>query len=136
MKCYVDTNVFVYSIINPSAKGDAARLFLKQLTTQKHDAYTSVLTISEAHHVLCKNIDKNDALVFTKQLLSTTNIKRIDFNYTILIRAFALLEQYNLKTNDAIHLANMQLHNITYFISEDKDFDKLSFIKRISLSEL
>ena len=48
----------------------------------------------------------------------------------------SLMEEHSLQPRDALHLATMHANNISLIVSEDKDFDNISFIERRSVLSL
>jgi len=45
--------------------------------------------------------------------------------------ALELIKKYNIKPSDSLHLGAMRKNNINIIISEDKELDKVDWIKRM-----
>ncbi len=65
-----------------------------------------------------------------------SNLSLLDTTREIVMLANRFLQKYSLDPRDAIHAATAFHNGIRVIISEDKDFDKVSEFKRISLSQL
>ena len=53
-------------------------------------------------------------------------------NKQILYLSLEFLYASSLKPRDSIHAATMKFHNVTTIVSEDRDFDSVPGIKRLS----
>lgn len=132
---YVDSNIFILSVINHASLGDKAREVLKKINDNQIRAFSSCLTLDEVFYVLKKNLDKEDFNEFLETIFSV-NIKWLEANINIIKESAELIKRYNLEPRDAIHVATMKLNNINSIISQDDDFDKVKEIKRIKLAQI
>lgn len=132
---YVDSNIFILSVINHTILGDKAREVLKKINDNQIKAFSSCLTLDEVFYVLKKNLDKEDFSEFLETIFSL-NIKWLEANINIIKESVELIKIYNLEPRDAIHVATMKLNNINSIISQDDDFDKIKEIKRIKLAQI
>tara|TARA_Y100000310_G_scaffold330441_1_gene402067 strand:+ start:1028 stop:1429 length:402 start_codon:yes stop_codon:yes gene_type:complete len=131
-KVYLDSNIFIYAILDKFEKGNRARKFLRKVNNGEIDAYTSCLTYDEVLWIVKKNKTKEDVLNASKSFLHL-GIKLLPVNIETLWSAQDIISIYNLDPRDAIHVAVCINNNIKNFSSEDKDFDKVKEIKRKGL---
>jgi predicted nucleic acid-binding protein len=47
------------------------------------------------------------------------------------LNAVKILEKYNIKPSDSIHLGAMAANNLSLIVSEDREYDKIPLIKRL-----
>ena len=132
---YIDSNIFVYAVLDQEQKGISARKLLQQVQDGKQKAATCALTLNETMWVIRKQRSVEDSILASEALL-TLNLTFLPVNKDTLLETVHLTKTSNLKPNDATHLASMKLAGITTLISEDKDFDTIKDIKRIDLSKL
>ena len=134
---YVDINIFVYWLGKHPEFGETALTWIKKIENSQRGKYvTSSLTLYEILVIIAgltgKNL-KNQALV-TDVINAVTRIKGLiieplkpeDFT-----KAFDLMKECNLDYEDSIHLATARRTNATEIVSNDKDFDKVKWIKRL-----
>ncbi len=133
---YIDTNVFIYAIENHPKYGERCKKILQDIEDNRIKAAGSVLVLVECLNVLNK-LNKELKQSTGKQLDIGMNIAAIeslpitwlDLNLAIIERA----AEYNHAINaiDYIHLATMELNQITEIASADVDLDKVRWADRI-----
>lgn len=74
-----------------------------------------------------------DSINAGKKCLNYPNLRFIQANIDIMVKAQEIIENYNLKPGDAIHASSALSKNIYSIVSDDSDFDKIDLIKRIAL---
>ena len=134
---YIDSNIFIYPILYSIEKEPKAKKALQiLLSIEKGDlsAYTSTLTWDEVVWVISKTMGKTEAISQGQKLLGFPNLDFIDVDTNIVTKAQNLIEKYNLKPRDSIHIASAIERKIKTIISDDQDLDLFSEIERISLS--
>ena len=97
---------------------------------------TSSLTIYETLVIIAGLTGKNlkDKTFTEKVVNSITHIKGLTIeplkpdDFT---KALDLLKEYNLDYEDSIHLATAKRTNAAEIVSNDKDFDRVKWIKRL-----
>lgn len=128
---YLDTNVFVFAALGNKKAKD----ILAGVITGKITAATSTATWDEVVWAIKKTTqDYEFAKIEGKRLLNLNNIPLLDLTVTVLEKSQWLIEEYNLKPRDAIHIASALIGNITTIISDDADLDRVKNIKRISIN--
>ncbi|MEK6894026.1 MAG: type II toxin-antitoxin system VapC family toxin [Nanoarchaeota archaeon] len=129
---YLDTNIFIYAIIDETEIGNKCREIIKNHINEKKDASTSCLTWDEVVYGIRKKIGKENSILQGKNLIETQNLVWLKTEETIIFKAQELMENYSLKPRDAIHAATAINNGIKEIISDDPDFDKVKELKRIS----
>ena len=66
---------------------------------------------------------------FLDKLLDFVRVVPLEAEDYELMKEFML--KYNLKPSDALHVASMRRFKANYIVSEDPDFDKIEWVKRI-----
>ena len=133
---YIDSNVFIYPVIYDAEAVEKARRAKEVLTRIERGellAYTSTLTWDEVVWVVSRVLGRSDGVEQGRKLIGFPNLHFIEIDLTILTQAQRLIERYNLKPRDSIHIASALSRKIKKIISDDKDLDRVKEIKRISL---
>lgn len=135
MVVYVDTNVFVFAVLDTGYRGDIARDFLRDVVAGKKQAATAVLTIEEFIWALKKETgDKKLAVEQGKRLMSLAQIQFLSVTESVMQEAVQLMEETSLQPRDAIHVCVAKSKKITDILSDDADFDGLDSVRRIPLA--
>ena len=102
---------------------------MKKIINKEIIALTSILSWDELVYVLRKFTNNEIATMEGKSFLMFPNLIFVEAKKEIIFKAQKLVEEYNLKPRDAIHLSTALSENCEEFISEDSDFDKIKLIK-------
>jgi hypothetical protein len=133
---YVDSNVFIYPVIyGPEAQEKArnAREILLRIEKGELKAYTSTLTWDEVVWVVGRALGRDDGTSQGRKLLGFPNLEFIDVDKRTLSSAQMLLDKYQLKPRDSLHLASAMNKNIKTVISDDEEFDRVKEVERTPL---
>lgn len=130
---YLDTNVFVYASINNGVSGEKWRRFMEGYSKTENFIFTSSLTWDEVVHSIWKNVGKERALMAGRAFLSLPGLKILRVDELIISKSQEIIEQYNLKSRDAIHAATAIINKIPQIASDDTDFDKVEELERIKV---
>lgn len=133
---YVDSNIFVLAILNSGVKGDKARTFIREVRTNQRDAATSSLTYDEVVWAIMKEQGREFALNAGKVFLNMRNLVLLDVNRERIRDTQEFMQKYSMDPRDAIHAATAISNNQVEILSEDRVFDKVPELKRVSLSQL
>ncbi len=109
------------------------RKILDSIEKNEIIAYTSVLTWDEVAYVVNRVMGRADYINAGKKFIRYPNLRFIPASIDIIVRAQEIIQNYNLKPGDAIHVANALSKNIHNIVSDDSDFDKIDLIKRVKL---
>ncbi len=132
---YVDTNVFVYAVENHPKYGQSCKRILEDIEGGRLEASCSILVLVELINVL-----KKINAILSRQGKKKLNIKDnmdavlslpiawIDLDLLIIERASSYT--YDMNGVDYIHVSSMEINSISEILSADKDFDKVSSIRR------
>ena len=130
---YIDSNIFILAGTDSGKKGKNCRKIIKDIDKNGIVCSSSYLVIDEVIWILKKKLGKKFAIKLTKKIFSFP-IRWVDVNRSIIFKMIEVMENTKLDPRDALHLASMKENGISTIISEDKDFDKLTGIKRVDSS--
>jgi predicted nucleic acid-binding protein len=136
---YVDSNVFIYSVVaeeKSERKASLSKKILLKVADGSLAAATSVLTWDELVWATRKFSGLENAIKEGKFFLEFPNLKILKVDSEVIKEAQKLVETYKLKPRDAIHAACAIKNNIKEIISDYPDFDKVKEIKRIKLESV
>jgi len=133
---YIDANIFILAILDRGIKGDRARSFIQEVRLNKREAFTSSLTYDEVVWVVRGEQGREFALKAGKVFLNLRNLVLLEANREIVSLAQSLMEKGSLDPRDAIHAVTAMRNKISTILSEDRAFDKVSELKRVSLAQL
>lgn len=132
---YLDSNVFIFAACSDDQTGKDCKRILDYLVKGKMRAITSCLTFDEVFYKIKKLGGFELAIIFAENFLAMPNLSFAEVNPGILAGAIDLLKKYNkLAPKDAVHAATAQLHRAQAFVSDDKDFFKLSEIRWLDVA--
>ncbi|MBI2574300.1 type II toxin-antitoxin system VapC family toxin [Candidatus Woesearchaeota archaeon] len=129
---YLDANFFIYCHFDQGSRGKAAREILRKIVGGMQTV-TSVLALDEVMWVIIKKNVSGEMRSAIERIYATPNIRIVHVGADIPLLALDLMEAHNLKPRDAFHASVMKSLGITEIVSDDSDFDKVSWIKRIAL---
>lgn len=135
MTVYLDSNVFIYSILEDTTLGEQALNILQMVQDGKLEAHTSILTFDEIVYVVKKTKNIEQAILAGNAFLDFNNLKIADAKKETARNALKAIEEYSLLPRDALHYSTMKLLGISEIITEDKDFRKIKEIKCHSIKE-
>jgi predicted nucleic acid-binding protein len=134
---YLDSNVFVYAVTHDPArygKAKKAIAFLRSIEEGEIEGATSFLTWDELTWVVWK-LEGTDAGVRSGEaLLKLDNLSLLPVNFSVMHKAQELIDKYQLKPRDSIHVASALMSGEKEIISDDAELDSVREIKRHSLN--
>ncbi len=130
---YIDSNIFIFPVIYDNEKAIKSTEILNKVENKEIIAYTSVLTWNEVTYVVNKIMGNADSVSTGKKFINYPNLRFINADINIIIKAQEIRENYNIKPRDAIHISSALSKNIHNIISDDSDFDLVNLINRIRL---
>ena len=136
MTYYIDTNIFLYTANPRDPHYSACKNILKLAGQEKISSVTSVLTFEEIIFYSQKSDSIENGINICNFILKNP-IGIISLTQTIIFKFLQLAKKYpKIRSADLIHTSTCLLNNIDSVISVDRDFDKISEIKRIDPSDL
>ncbi|MBI2044872.1 type II toxin-antitoxin system VapC family toxin [Candidatus Pacearchaeota archaeon] len=130
-KGYIDSNIFLNPILYGDKKAEAYKKILNNIINNGFYAVTSVLTWDEVVFIIGKKIGRDLAVKEGRKFLAFPNLFFVSVSMDIVLRAQKIIEKYNLKPRDAIHIATALSQGCNEIVSDDADFDKVKEIKRV-----
>src|SRR3989338_620550 len=107
MSAYIDSNIFIYSIIDGGPFGELAREILELVQSGALDAFTSVLTFDEIVYVVKKTKGQTQAIAAGTAFLDFNNLRIVEAKKETTRIALKAMEEYSLLPRDAIHYGTM-----------------------------
>lgn len=152
-KCFIDTNIFLYSLTDHPDFGHSTKEFLKKTERGIVQSKTSVIVLNELLHKLVIGeiaekyklklyqvpaIIKQDPTILSSlksyelvnKIELIPNIEILSVTEEIFSLAKSYMVKYNLMTNDAIIAATCNTHGISNIATSDGDFDRVDFLAR------
>ena len=136
-KVYVDANVFLNALLYDPEDNQEARLSVDFLETIRQDsvhAITSLLTWDEFVWVIRKEMGMETARIKGREFFSFPHLRLVEITTVLITKAQEILEQYNVKPRDAIHLATALGFGASEFITFDGRLNDLGIIPCNDLS--
>ncbi|HXQ91912.1 MAG TPA: type II toxin-antitoxin system VapC family toxin [Nitrososphaerales archaeon] len=127
---YLDANVFIYSSLNRKALGDKSRSIIKDIQNGKMLAATSALSFDELVWAVKKHRSDPEGVIAGEVFLNIPGLTILDVKQDMLNFALKLIKKYHINPRDSIHAASALDAKAEYIVSEDRDFDLLTEIKR------
>ncbi len=133
---YLDANVFVYAATHDPAKSGKAKKsisILRDVEEGQIRGVTSFLTWDEVVWVVWKLGGREAAIMAGARFLKLQNLSLVPVNLSVMVRAQELIERYQLKPRDSIHVSTALIAGEREIISEDAELDVIKEIRRQSL---
>jgi len=127
---YVDSNIFLYAILNRERIGNRARAFLGLVQQGREHACSSILTFDEIVWSVRRHRGFEEAVAAGEGFLSFVNLKLIPVDGDLVAQALEIIRRYELDPRDAIHAASAISMNVEAIISSDQHFDKIRDLRR------
>jgi len=135
---YIDANIFIYSTNPTDSRYSDCKTILEKIATSEIAALTSVETFEEIIHYGQKNKVLEHTIYLCEKLL-TTDLAVVPFPKDLLFPFLKIVKKYlklKIDSRDLIHVISALENGTDTIISADRDFDKISEIKRIDPSDL
>ena len=131
MRAYIDSNIFVFAVLDEGVRGSNARELFKEIARGEVEGVTSALTIDEIVWTLL-GLKKDRELARTQGLrfLELMNLDVVPVSKEEVSAALHLMKKYPLRPRDAIHVTVALAQKCQVIVSDDADFDVVEEIKR------
>ncbi len=128
---FVDANVFIYVLIkSPKKDFEISRGILERIE-KGEQAATSVAVIGEVVYWLEYNNRKKEVHSFLLALNSYLSLEKLGVSWDCFIPALEDVYEKQVDFVDSLTLQTMKKHGIVEIYSNDKDFDRINWVKRI-----
>lgn len=127
---YIDSNLFIYAVLNDDDKGEKAREYIKKIRKGNDAVFTSVLTFDEVFWIVKREKNEENALKAGRAMLEMKNLQFVEVDTSLLWDSYKLIEKHGIDPRDSIHLACALKKDADKIISEDDDFDSIDKIER------
>jgi predicted nucleic acid-binding protein len=128
---FVDANVFIYVLVkSPREDYLISKNILKRIE-EGEETMTSIAIIQEVLDWLEYNNRREDIEKFLTALNSYVAMRKAEVLWTDMLDAISDMEKYNLDFVDALTLQAMKRSNVREIYTNDKDFDRVEWIRRV-----
>ncbi len=131
-----DSMCFIYYFEANPKYGQLVKKIFSQVSSSKISAISSVITIAETLTVSLFPTEYEVRTYYKERFLEMKNLKLIDVDLDIAVRAAVIRDSYKLKLGDAIQLATALHNKAQLFVTNDKQFQKIKEIKIMMLDDL
>ncbi len=129
---YLDANFFIFCNFDQTEKGENARKIMQKIIDGKAAA-TSTLALDEVMWVILKNKRVSEMRGVIESIYAIQNLEVEEVGPQIPLIALDFIETEKLKPRDAFHAAVMKVIGAGEIVSDDPDFDRVKWIKRVRL---
>jgi predicted nucleic acid-binding protein len=130
---FVDSNVFVYHLAADPDYGKTARKLIERIENGE-ESYTSTLVIAQVCSYLKWKRREDVIPLFLSFLKGLTSLQKIETSMLDFEEARSIQRQQDLPWaiwDDMVIVAQMKRINVNEIYSNDRDFDKIPWVKRI-----
>lgn len=135
MKIFLDSSYIIYLKYSESDQVfKYVTQFLREAIERENRLFINMIVVDEVLWILTNKyrIPLSDVLELIDKLIPLLEVIPIDYtDYDLMKRAMV---NYGLKPSDALHVASMKKAGIKHIVSEDIEFDKIPWIKRVWLN--
>ncbi len=129
---YLDANFFILYNFDQTRKGEHARGIQASIIAGQ-EAVTSSLALDEVMWVLIKNKRVKFLRETIEDIYAVPYLDIREVGGSIPLDALDIIEKYGLKPRDAFHAAVMKDLALSEIVSDDSDFDRVEWIRRVKL---
>ena len=133
---YLDTNIIIYAIENHPKYGKKCKKILNSIQNGRLEVGCSLLVLVEMINVL-KRINRglkrkgDKTLNIEKNINAILSLPIVWFDLGIIAIKRASEYNFNVTGIDYVHISTLELNSVNEIITADKDFDKVSILRRL-----
>src|SRR3972149_10404187 len=128
---FADANVFVYVLVeSPKKDYEISKGILERIEKGEKTA-TNLAIIQEVVDWLEYNNRKREVRTFLIAVNSYLSLEKMSIEWDDFLVALDDVDEYKIDFVDALALQRMKKNKITEIYSNDKDFDRVDWVKRI-----
>lgn len=135
-RIYIDTNIWIYALEGYSEFRADLMQFFEQIQTGALMGITSELTLAELLVKPCRGGNLEQQALYKKAIANRQNVWVVPVFRDLLIDAATIRGSTQLKLPDAIHAATALRSECTTFLTNDRQFQKLTDIPIVLISEV
>ncbi|MBS7645538.1 MAG: type II toxin-antitoxin system VapC family toxin [Candidatus Bathyarchaeia archaeon] len=128
---FVDSNVFIYVLVgSPKENYETAKKILKRIE-EGEEAITNTAVIQEIADWLEYNNKRREVEKLLSAMNSYVTIDKKGISWKDVMEAVEDMNKYDLDLVDAITLQTMKKYGVKEIYTNDRDFDRVTWIRRI-----
>ena len=128
---FVDANVFIYVLVkSPQKDFETSKRILKRIENGEETA-TSLAIIQEVVDWLEYDNRKKEVRVFLTAINSYLTLNKLNNTWSDVLTALDNTYEHKIDFVDALTLQTMKNNKINEIYSNDKDFDRVKWVKKI-----
>ena len=128
---FVDANVFIYVLTkSPKEDYEISKRILERIENGE-EAITNTAVIQEVIDWLEYNNRREEVKKFLTAINSYITMRKDRISWEEMLDAVIDMEKYNLDFVDALILQTMKRNGIKEIYTNDKDFDRIDWVKRV-----
>jgi len=128
---FIDSNVFIYVIVqSPKNLYEVCWRILERVE-EGEESIVSLAVIQEVVDWLEYNNRRREVEAFITALNSYPTLRKVSNVWWDFVEALSDMEKYNMDFVDALILQIMKRENVREIYSNDLDFDRVDWVKRI-----
>ncbi|MEM1582641.1 MAG: type II toxin-antitoxin system VapC family toxin [Candidatus Bathyarchaeia archaeon] len=128
---FVDANVFIYILVKSPKEDYLTSKNILRRIEDGEEALTSTAIIQEVVDWLEYNNRREEVKKFLIALNSYPAMKKVGASWMEMLDAISDMEKYELDFTDALTLQVMKKNNVKEIYTNDKDFERVEWIRRI-----
>lgn len=128
---FIDANVFIYTLTkSPQTSFETSRRILKRVE-EGEEAITSTAIIHEVADWLEYNDRRREVKAFLIAVNSYVSLRKSAASWEDMLSALDYMEANDIDYVDALTLRLMKRNGVNEVYSNDRDFDRVEWVKRI-----
>ena len=128
---FVDANVFIYVLVkSPRVAYETSKQILQRVENGE-ETLTNTAVIQEVVDWLEYNNRKREVKIFITAVNSFLAMNKVGAAWDDVLVAIDDVEKYDIDFVDALTLQTMRKNNVKEIYSNDTDFDRVEWIKRV-----
>jgi len=128
---FIDANVFIYVLVkSPKDSYETAKRILHRIEDGE-EAFTNTAIIQEVVDWLEYSNRKREAKKFIIAINSYVAMSKVNVTWEDMLAAVDYAEENGIDFVDALTLRTMKKNNVNEIYSNDRDFDRVEWVKRI-----
>ena len=132
---FIDTAPFVYFVECHSKYVDILYPVFNAIDREEIYAVTTTITCSETLVIPCRQANWRLVEQYETLLAETPALEIVPFDLDLAKRTAEIRAKYGIKTPDAIQWATAVRHGASFFLTNDKGFDRFSDLQILLLDD-